>query len=83
MDIKRIPHDINGNSRFAIHFSDLLTPLECVSIKTTIDEKYEIALKRSRRRGGRKYHNRSFGGGIAFQAYSESELQKDLENLLK
>lgn len=32
--------------------------------------------------GGRKYHNKSYGGGIVFQSYSTPELEQSIKELL-
>jgi hypothetical protein len=39
-------------------------------------------LKRARKIGGKKFHNKQFGGGIVFQSYSDNELEKDIAQLL-
>ena len=66
----RIKNDVNGNGRLVVHFLDLNTRAE-LDAKPWIDvpSKYELALKRARTIGGRKFHNRSYGGGIVFTAY--------------
>ena len=63
----RIKNDINGNSRFVCHFLDLepATP----DRQYTLSERYDRILKCARQLGGRRYHNKSYGGGIVFQAY--------------
>jgi hypothetical protein len=35
-----------------------------------ISTKYDLALARSRAQGGRKFHNKQYGGGIVFQSYN-------------
>lgn len=64
----RIKHDINGNPRF-------ITSWLGYGFKT-----YADAIKAANSIGGRKYHNKSFGVGLVFQAY-ECELQ-DISNRL-
>jgi hypothetical protein len=64
----RINNDINGNPRFVIHFLGLNTQSELNS--STSASKYELALKRSRKLGGKKFHNKQYGGGIVFQSYA-------------
>lgn len=60
-DLTRINNDTNGNPRYVVHFSELAPT-------------YDRALKISRRYGGRKFHNRQYGGGIAFQCYNTPDL---------
>jgi len=33
--------------------------------------------------GGRRYHNKSYGGGIVFQSYNIEETEKEIINLTK
>ena len=63
----RIKSDINGNSRFVCHFLALepATP----DRRYTLSERYDRVLKCARQLGGRRYHNKSYGGGVVFQAY--------------
>jgi hypothetical protein len=42
---------------------------------------YEKALKRAKSIGGRKFHNKQYGGGIAFQSYNTTELIKQIEEI--
>jgi hypothetical protein len=39
---------------------------------------YEKALKRAKSIGGRKFHNKQYGGGIVFQSYNTDQLLKDI-----
>jgi len=58
----RINNDINGNPRYVVHFLQ-------------IAESYERALFLGRKIGGRKFHNKQYGGGIAFQCYNIERLE--------
>lgn len=62
----RVNNDTNGNPRYAVHFLPLVADL---AREVSIADRYRIACKRANTLGGRKYHNKSFGGGIVFQAY--------------
>jgi len=66
----KIKHDINGNPRWVCHF-------------LCFDFTYDNALVKARKLGGRKYHNKSYGGGIVFQAYSPSEIREAAERIFK
>ena len=73
-DFTKIKHDVNGNPRYVAHFLKFLTKEEW-SRNIEISEMYTIARKRARKFGGKKYHNKSYGGGIVFCTYSlESEV---------
>lgn len=62
-DFTRINNDINGNPRYVFHFLQL-------------SDTYEQALKLAKKIGGRKFHNKQYGGGIVIQSYSlEAEIK--------
>jgi hypothetical protein len=65
LQIDRIKNDVNGNPRYVVHYLALAND-------------YEQALKISRAHGGKKYHNKSYGGGIAFVTYDLERLIKDI-----
>jgi len=65
LQIDRIKNDRNGNPRYVVHY-------------LTLANDYEQALKISRAYGGKKYHNKSYGGGIAFVTYDLERLIKDI-----
>jgi hypothetical protein len=69
----RTNNDTNGNPRYVVHFLKLLTREE-VDSSDDVLSKYASACHRARSIGGRKYSNRSYGGGIVFQSYCLREL---------
>lgn len=78
----RVKNDVNGNPRYVLHFLDLNTDAE-LDANPWIDtsEKYALALARSRKLGGRKFHNKQYGGGIVFQSYNLRGLCEMLNEL--
>ena len=72
----RLTNDYCGNPRYAIHFFSLLKDNE----KTV--NNYALAVKRANKIGGKKYHNKNYGGGIVFQSYSLHETENAIFNLL-
>lgn len=68
-DFTRVNSDSNGNPRYVIHF------LQCQPYEGA---SYEITVKAMNKIGGRKFHNKQYGGGIVFQSYN---LKKDIENI--
>lgn len=90
MDIKRLPgYDINGNPRYVVHFVNLLTEQEKSAPywdeegRKTTPTKYEIAVRRANKIGGRKYHTKTYGGGIVFQSYSVKELEQSIKDIVE
>lgn len=80
INFTRIKNDINGNPRYVCHFLNLLTDQDN---KLNINEQYDAALKRAKTIGGRRYHNKSYGGGIVFQSFNIKETEKEIINLTK
>jgi hypothetical protein len=72
----RINNDVNGNPRYAIHFLDLINSEENQFLPFA--KKYEYALKKAKKIGGRKYDNKQYGGGIVFQSYNLQDLEKKI-----
>ena len=64
----RINNDTNGNPRYVVHFLQ-------------IADTYERALFLARKIGGRKFHNRQYGGGIAFQSYNIEQLEQRINQI--
>lgn len=92
INFKRINNDINGNPRYVCHFSNLLednfyksdlpsnmTGKQWIDIVTY---RYNIALKRAKQIGGKKFHNKQYGGGIVFQSYNIQQTEENILNLL-
>ena len=68
MEFTRIKNDVNGNPRYVIHFLE-------------IDNDYKTAVKKANKIGGRKYHTKSYGGGIVFQSYNLTNLENNINEL--
>ncbi len=81
IEVTRVNNDINGNPRRVVHFLSLITEKDDRA-QHDLHHLYEVALKRSRKIGGRKFHNRQYGGGIVFQSYDDNELRKDIAQLM-
>lgn len=75
----RISNDINGNPRYVVHFLELLNDEERISIP--FHKKYEYAVKKANKIGGKKYDNKSYGGGIAFQSYNIERTWNEIQKL--
>lgn len=71
-DFTRIKNDVNGNPRYVCHFLNL----DVHGWQSNIDlsQRYNIALALAKTLGGRKFHNKQYGGGIVFQCYSLPQL---------
>ncbi len=88
--MQKIKHDVNGNPRFVVHFLEIASPKDeekakeweqkLTPFKFSTSHLYDICLSKARKLGGKKFHNKQFGGGIVFQAY-ESEMPGIIEQL--
>ena len=57
-NLTRVNNDVNGNPRYVFHF---------LALADHYGESVAIAKKLI---GGKKYHTKSYGGGIVFQSYN-------------
>jgi hypothetical protein len=75
MDAIRIKNDVNGNPRHVIHWlsCEPEESRDAMRATLTLCQRYERVLKAARKLGGRRFHNKQYGGGIVFTAY-ECEL---------
>ena len=72
LEVVRIKNDVNGNPRFVVHFLEVL-PSSLLRRNDWVSDKYARALVIAKEFGGRKYHNKSYGGGIVFSSYNIHE----------
>lgn len=83
-DWTRINNDVNGNPRYVLHFLNLNTQEEKdASGENWIPNKYELALNRARKIGGKKFNNKQYGGGIVFQSYNLRDTEFHIERVLQ
>lgn len=77
--LTRITNDTNGNPRYVVHFLELLNNEENEFLD--FSKKYDYALKKAKKIGGRKFHNKQYGGGIVFQSYNTDDLKQDIMDI--
>ena len=79
MEFTRVNSDVNGNPRYVVHF------LECEpevwKDDSGISARYAATVKLMNKIGGRKFHNKQYGGGIVFQSYSIQDTEKHIERI--
>jgi hypothetical protein len=68
-DFTRVKSDIYGNPRYVVHFT-MLKPLGFNTGDVSKNYEFVINLNKKLGLGGKKYHNKSYGGGLVFQSYS-------------
>lgn len=81
IEFTRVNNDGNGNPRYVCHFLAFCVPSdnERFTGLDFISRKYDLALSRSREFGGRKFHNKQYGGGIVFTSYNIGALGEKIE----
>ena len=70
IEFTRVNADINGNSRHVCHFLNFVTNADNPGNTVDLPTRYALAVQRAHKLGGRKYHNKQYGGGIVFQVQS-------------
>lgn len=79
--LTRVNNDINGNPRYVVHFLDFLNKEEEAFLP--FSKKYEYALKKAKIIGGKKFHNKQYGGGIVFQSYNTDNLKEQIIDVME
>ena len=79
--LTRINNDVNGNPRYVTHFLNFLNKDEQSFLPFA--KKYDYALKKAKLIGGRKFHNKQYGGGIVFQSYNTDNLKEQIIDVME
>jgi hypothetical protein len=88
--LTKVNNDSNGNPRYVCHFLSLLNDEDRKSAETFsdgtpnhrfIETMYRMALTKSKKIGGRKFSNKSYGGGIVFQTFNAEDLSKKIQEV--
>lgn len=82
IEFTRVNNDVNGNPRYVCHFTHLLTDTENRNYDGSISDRYSFAVKRANKIGGRKFHNKQYGGGIVFQSYNIADTERKIHELV-
>ena len=80
-DFTRVKNDVNGNPRHVCHFLHL--DVHGWQSNIGLSDRYAIALQLAKTLGGRKFHNKQYGGGIVFQSYSLPQLCAKINALVQ
>lgn len=76
IDFTRINNDVNGNPRYVCHFLEFKPRQEANEPYQKFE--YSEALKIAKDLGGKKFHNKQYGGGIVFQSYNIETLTEKI-----
>lgn len=86
IDWTMVSNDVNDNPRYVCHFLNFITDnddYDKTGVYIGIDNKYKLALERAKKIGGKKYHNKRYGGGIVIQSYNIQEDERRIVELMK
>ena len=91
IEFTRVNNDVNGNPRYVCHFLSIVNETDRIKaedlektakpFKFSISHLYAIAVKKANKIGGKKYHNKQFGGGIVFQSYNIRDTEKEINEI--
>ena len=81
IDFTRINNDVNGNPRYVCHYLDFKPYSDQKQLHKLAYVKFEYmdALNTARKFGGKKFHNKQYGGGIVFQSYNIEGLSDEIQ----
>ena len=65
INFTRVNNDVNGNPRYVCHFLN-------------VADNYNEAILLAKKIGGRKFHNKQYGGGLVFQSYNLYDTEKEI-----
>ena len=87
IEFTRVSNDVNGNPRYVCGFLNLLNAEDHKNLESkfpylSIEAKYIFAIKRAKRIGGKKFHNKQYGGGIVFQSYNIADTERRILELV-
>ncbi len=89
IEFTRINNDTNGNPRYVCHFLDLISDKDHQKLVAdhgkslmTTNYAYELAVKKAKTLGGRKYNTKLYSGGIVFQSYNIKQTEYALINII-
>lgn len=95
IDFTRVNNDVNGNPRYVCHFLTFIKNGDREQIQNDFAAslsrnpflftgfEYDLAMERARTIGGRKFHNKQYGGGIVFQSYNIADTERQILELME
>lgn len=83
IEFTRVNNDVNGNPRYVCHFFNLLSDTEGYNSGLSVSQRYDLAVTRANKIGGKRFHNKQFGGGIVFQSYNIKDTEQSILDLIK
>ena len=78
MEFTKIRNDIYGNPRYVVHYLECMPKSYRGEKLEDLSKEYQKTVKLMNQIGGRKYHNKSYGGGIVFTSYCTEQLEKNI-----
>lgn len=92
IELLRVGYDSNGTSRYVVHFLNFITDRDreearllsntCRPFHFPTHYQYEIAVRKARKIGGKRYTAKHYGGGIVFASNSKDALIQSINELM-
>lgn len=82
IEFTSIRNNTNGNPRYVAHYLNFLTEEESEK-RVTLASEYDCAVYRCKAFGGKRFHNKQYGGGIVFCTYDLEGLVNRIQQKIK
>lgn len=92
IELLRVGCDSCGNSRYVVHFLNFITDKDkeearmlsktCSPFNFPTHYEYELAVRKARKIGGKRYTAKHYGGGIVFTSNSKEALINSINELM-
>lgn len=92
IELLRVGCDSRGNSRYVVHFLNFITDKDkeeakmlsktCSPFNFPTHYEYELAIRKARKIGGKRYTAKHYGGGIVFTSNSKEALIQSINELM-
>ncbi len=81
IEFTRVNNDVNGNPRYVCHYLNFITDKD--EKEVNFHHRYDHAVNKAKKIGGKKFNNKQYGGGIVFQSYNIKETERKIFELLE
>jgi hypothetical protein len=93
-DFTRINNDVNGNPRYVVHFTNLITKQDEQDIRDNYGASlshnplrftefcYDEAVLKAKKIGGKRYTSKNYGGGIVFTSQNVQAICDKINQLI-
>lgn len=80
-ELIRVTNSTYGYPRYVVHYVNVLSNSDHIKVEAGLCGSYELALKKAKKIGVRKFHNNQYGGGIIFTTFNAKNLVDQINSL--